>query len=308
VNDPLPSGDVVDPATTRVGWIGTGIMGAAMCGHVLDAGYQTTVYNRTPEKAADLVSRGAAVASSPAAVAAESDVVFTMVGYPTDVRAVILDPEGVLSGCSGGEIVADMTTSEPALATEIAEAAAALDVSSIDAPVSGGEVGALEARLSIMIGGDTAAVAALDPIWELLGTTIVHQGGPSAGQHTKMVNQTLIASNMLGVCEALLYAHAAGLDLDTVLASVSSGAAGSWSLSNLAPRMAAGDFAPGFYVEHFIKDMDIALAEATRMGLELPGLDLARELYGRLAEAGHGRLGTQSLLLTYDPGWTRSAP
>lgn len=301
-------GKVVDPSTTRVGWIGTGIMGVAMCGHLLDAGYPTTVYNRTPTKAAGLVDRGATTAPSPAAVAENSDVIFTMVGYPHDVRAVILGTDGVLSGCSGGEIVADMTTSEPALAVEIAGAASPLDVATIDAPVSGGEVGAVEARLSIMIGGEAAAVEALQPIWDLLGATVVHQGGPGAGQHTKMVNQTLIASNMLGVCEALLYAHKAGLDLDTVLASVSSGAAGSWSLSNLAPRIAAGDLAPGFYVEHFIKDMDIALAEAERMGLELQGLNTARELYGRLADAGHARLGTQSLILTYDPGWTRTAP
>jgi len=299
---------VVDPTSTRVGWIGTGIMGAAMCGHILDAGYETTVYNRTPEKTADLVERGATAASNPRAVAEASDVLFTMVGYPADVRAVILGPDGVLAGCSGGEIVADMTTSEPALAVEISAAATTQGVTTIDAPVSGGQVGAVEARLSIMIGGDGSAVESLDPLWKLLGATIVHQGGPGSGQHAKMVNQTLIATNMVGVCEALLYAHAAGLDLDTVLASVSSGAAGSWSLSNLAPRIAAGDFAPGFYVEHFLKDMDIALAEAQRMGLELPGLSLAQELYTKLAEAGHARLGTQGLILTYEPSWTRTAP
>ena len=298
----------MDPSTTRVGWIGTGIMGAAMCGHIVDAGYTTAVYNRTPEKVAGLVETGATLMTSPAAVAASSDVVFTMVGYPADVRAVMLGPEGVLAGCSGGEFVVDMTTSEPSLAVEIADAAAAVDVVAIDAPVSGGEAGAVGARLSIMIGGASEAVETLAPLWALMGATIVHQGGPGAGQHAKMVNQTLIASNMVGVCEGLLYAHEAGLDLDTVLESVSSGAAGSWSLSNLAPRIAGGDMAPGFYVEHFIKDMTIALAEAERMGIHLAGVELAHELYSKLAAAGNARLGTQSLILALDPEWPRTAP
>lgn len=283
-------------------------MGAAMCGHLLDAGYRVAVFNRTAEKAAELIDGGASAAATPAAVAAGADVIFTMVGYPSDVREVILGPEGVLAGCSGGEVIVDMTTSEPSLAVEIAAAAASKGVTSIDAPVSGGQVGAEEARLSIMIGGEEEAVESLQPIWQLLGQTIVLQGGPGSGQHAKMVNQTLIASNMLGVCEALLYAHAAGLDLDAVLASVSSGAAGSWSLSNLAPRIAEGDLAPGFYVEHFIKDMDIALAEAQRMGIRLSGLALARELYGTLTAAGHSRLGTQGLILTYDPDWATAVP
>jgi 3-hydroxyisobutyrate dehydrogenase len=299
---------VTDPSQTPVGWIGTGIMGAAMCGHLLDAGYPVTVYNRTSAKTSGLVEQGAHAAGNPAEVAAAADVIFTMVGYPSDVRAVILGPDGVLEGCTGGEILADMTTSEPSLAAEIAVAATAAGVKAIDAPVSGGQAGAEEARLSIMIGGDADAVATLNPFWELLGTTIVHQGGPGAGQHTKMVNQTLIAANMVGVCEALLYAHSAGLDLETVLASVSSGAAGSWSLSNLAPRMARGDLAPGFYVAHFIKDMEIAISEGERMGLDLPGLKLARRLYGQLSAAGHARLGTQSLILEYDPGWRHDTP
>jgi 3-hydroxyisobutyrate dehydrogenase len=299
---------MIDPTTTRVGWVGTGVMGSSMCGHILDAGYPVTVYTRTPERAADLVGRGATPASSAAAVAADSDVIFTMVGYPSDVREVILGTEGVLAGCSGGEIVVDMTTSEPSLAIEVAAAASALGVATVDAPVSGGDVGAREARLSIMVGGDAAVVETLQPLWGLLGTTIVHQGGPGAGQHTKMVNQILIASNMIGVCEALLYAHDAGLDLDDVLKSVSSGAAGSWSLSNLGPRIVAGDMAPGFYIEHFVKDMTIALQEAQQMGLELGGLELAHGLYQRLAESGHSRLGTQALMLSYEPGWTVTTP
>jgi 3-hydroxyisobutyrate dehydrogenase len=230
-------------------------------------------------------------------VARASDVVFTLVGFPEDVREVVLGEEGALAGCAPGNVLVDMTTSEPSLAVEIARAAAARGVHAVDAPVSGGDVGAREARLSIMIGGETEAVQALQPCWERMGRTVVHQGGPGAGQHAKMVNQTLIASNMVGVCEALLYAQRAGLDLETVLESVASGAAGSWSLSNLGPRIIANDFAPGFFVEHFVKDMGIALREAERMNLALPGLALARQLYVALSAQGHGRSGTQALAL-----------
>jgi 3-hydroxyisobutyrate dehydrogenase len=220
-----------------------------------------------------------------------------MVGFPRDVREVALGENGVLAGLRAGGILVDMTTSEPALAVEIAAAARARGAWALDAPVSGGDVGAREARLSIMIGGDAEALAVVRPALECLGRTIVHQGGSGSGQHTKMVNQTLIASNMIGVCEALLYAHRAGLDPERVLASVSGGAAGSWSLANLAPRMLAGDFRPGFYVEHFVKDMEIALQEAVRMRLSLPGLVLAKSLYERLVQLGHARSGTQALVL-----------
>jgi 3-hydroxyisobutyrate dehydrogenase len=230
-------------------------------------------------------------------VALESDVVFTMVGFPRDVREVVLGDRGVLTGLRAGGILVDMTTSEPALAVELAAAARAREAWALDAPVSGGDVGAREARLSIMVGGDAEPFAAVQPLFALLGKTIVHHGGPGSGQHAKMVNQTLIASNMVGVCEGLLYAHRAGLDPERVLASVSGGAAGSWSLANLAPRMLAGDFRPGFYVEHFVKDMEIALREAERMELSLPGLALAKELYARLAAMGHARSGTQALVL-----------
>ncbi len=287
----------VAPGETRLGWIGLGVMGAPMCGHLLDAGFALTVHTRTPEKAAALRERGAAWAETPRAVARASDVVFTLVGFPEDVREVVLGEEGALAGCAPGAVLVDMTTSEPSLAVEIAQAARARGVHAVDAPVSGGDVGAREARLSIMIGGDAEVVQRLQPCWERMGRTIVHQGGPGAGQHTKMVNQTLIASNMVGVCEALLYAQRAGLDLETVLESVASGAAGSWSLSNLGPRIIANDFAPGFFVEHFVKDMGIALHEAERMGLALPGLALARQLYVALRAQGHGRSGTQALAL-----------
>src|SRR3954451_3472192 len=285
------------PGKTRIGWIGTGVMGSSMCGHLIAAGYAATVYNRSREKVRPLVERGATEAPSPRAVAEASDVVFTIVGFPRDVREVTLGPEGTLAGARPGTILVDMTTSEPALAREIFEAARARGVHAVDAPVSGGDVGAREARLSIMIGGEPEPVAALAPLFERMGKTIVHQGPAGAGQHTKMVNQVLIATNMIGVCEALLYGHKAGLDLNTVLQSVGSGAAGSWSLNNLGPRMIAGNFDPGFFVEHFLKDMGIALAEARRMKLSLPGLALAEQLYRAVEAQGHGRKGTHALML-----------
>ncbi|QDT10898.1 2-hydroxy-3-oxopropionate reductase [Planctomycetes bacterium K23_9] len=288
----------MDPKSTRIGWIGTGVMGRSMCGHLMDAGYRATVFNRTVGKTDDLVARGATLAGSPREVAEQSDVVFTIVGFPSDVRSVIIDGDDcVLAGCRSGITIVDMTTSQPSLAEEIAEQAAKLGVISIDAPVSGGDTGAKNAALSIMIGGDTSAVESVRPLFDLMGKTVVHQGGPGRGQHTKMVNQTLIASGMIAVCEGLLYAHKAGLDIPTVLQSVSSGAAGSWSLSNLAPRMVDGDFDPGFFVEHFIKDMGIALDEAARMHLSLPGLALAHQFYQAVAAQGHSKDGTQSLLL-----------
>lgn len=297
----------INPENTRIGWIGTGVMGRSMCGHLIDAGYKATIFNRSPEKANDLVARGATLVASPKQVAEASDVVFTIVGFPKDVESVILGEQGVLAGSSPGMTIVDMTTSQPSLAERIAEAAGARDVASIDAPVSGGDLGAKNAALSIMIGGEKGAVDRIQPLFELMGKTIVHQGGPGRGQHTKMVNQTLIASGMIAVCEGLLYATKVGLDLPTVLQSVSSGAAGSWSLTNLAPRMIDNDFDPGFFVEHFIKDMRIALDEAAAMNLSLPGLALAHQLYQAVAAQGHERDGTQALLLALsklnEVGW-----
>ena len=287
----------ISPGTTRIGWIGTGVMGTSMCSHLIEKGFSATVYNRTQDKAKRLLDQGAQWAAGPREVAQVSDVVFSIVGFPADVRQVILGENGALAGCESGNVLVDMTTSDPSLAIEIAEAAVAKGVHSVDAPVSGGDVGAREARLSIMIGGENEVVGALQPCWEAMGKTIVHQGGPGAGQHTKMVNQTLIATGMIGVCEALLYAHMAGLDLPRVMESVASGAAGSWSLSNLGPRIIDGNFDPGFFVEHFIKDMGIALAEAKRMRLSLPGLALAHQLYIALQAQGHGRDGTHALEL-----------
>jgi 3-hydroxyisobutyrate dehydrogenase len=272
-------------------------MGTSMCGHLLKQGFRATIYNRTPEKAKPLLEQGANWAKDPRAVAENSDVVFTIVGFPHDVREVVLGENGVLAGSKPTNVIVDMTTSEPMLATEIYEAARKRNVASVDAPVSGGDVGAREARLSIMVGGDREVVEDLMPLFQAMGKTIVHQGGPGAGQHAKMVNQILIASGMIGVCESLLYAHKAGLDLNTVLKSVASGAAGSWSLSNLGPRIIQGNFDPGFFVEHFIKDMGIALAEAKQMKLALPGLGLAHQLYVAVQAQGHGRKGTHALAL-----------
>ncbi len=286
----------IAPGTTRVGWIGTGLMGASMCGHLLRAGYALTVYTRTRARAEHLLASGAVWADSPRAVAARSDVVCAMVGGPPDVREVLLGADGALPGASAGAVLVDFTTSEPALAHEIWQRAKERGVAALDAPVSGGDVGAREARLSIMVGGEAEVFERVQPIFTCLGRTIVHQGPPGAGQHTKMVNQTLIATGMIGVCEALLYAYKAGLDLPTVLTSVGGGAAGSWSLSNYAPRMLAGDFAPGFAVTHFVKDLGIALAEARRLRLALPGLALAEQLYRALEAQGEGANGIQALL------------
>ena len=281
----------------RVGWIGTGVMGSSMCGHVLAAGHDVVVHARTRSKAEPLLARGARWARTPAEAATASDVVFTMVGYPADVREVILGEQGVLAGARRGATLVDMTTSEPTLAVEIDEAARAKGVAALDAPVSGGDVGARSATLSIMVGGDEAALERVRPLLDLMAKTVVRQGGPGAGQHAKVVNQILIATGMIGVSEALLYGYRAGLDLDQVLRSVAGGAAGSWSLSNYGPRMLRGELDPGFMVEHFVKDMAIALAEARRLNLSLPGLALAQQLYVALMAQGHGRLGTHSLIL-----------
>jgi len=287
----------IEPGKTKIGWIGTGVMGASMCGHLMDQGFDATIYTRSKEKAQGLLDKGAQWADSPKAVAENSDVIFAIVGFPADVRAVFLGDDGALAGSKAGNILVDMTTSEPSLAVEIYEAAKAQGIHSVDAPVSGGDVGAKNGTLSIMIGGDKDVVDALQPMWDAMGQTIVHQGGAGAGQHTKMVNQTLIATNMIGVCEALLYGYKAGLDLPTVMQSVASGAAGSWSLSNLGPRIIDKNFDPGFFVEHFIKDMGIAIDEANKMGLCLPGLALSKQLYEGLKSQGHGRDGTHALQL-----------
>jgi 3-hydroxyisobutyrate dehydrogenase len=289
-----------EPGRTRVGWIGTGVMGRWMCGHLTAKGYKATVFNRSRDKATPLLDAGAAWADSPRAVAEKSDVVFAIVGFPRDVREVFLGPDGALAGSRAGSVLVDMTTSEPSLAREIHAAAKKKGVSALDAPVSGGDVGAKNAVLSIMVGGDADVFEAVRPLFEGMGKTVVYQGPAGSGQHTKMVNQILIAGTMVGVCEALLYGHKAGLDMNTVLKSVSTGAAGSKALEVLAPRMLKGDFEPGFFVEHFIKDMGIALAEAEHMNLALPGLALVKQLYEAVRAQGYGRKGTQALLLALE--------
>lgn len=291
---------VAKPGTTKIGWIGTGVMGRWMCEHAIKKGYSASVYNRSKDKALPLIDLGAQFGKTPKEVAEQSDIIFAIVGFPKDVKEVFLGENGALAGAKPGSILVDMTTSDPSLAKEIYESAKKKGVHSLDAPVSGGDVGAKNAALSIMIGGEKPVVDAVTPIFEAMGKTIIHQGAAGAGQHTKMVNQILIASNMIAVCEGLLYGYKAGLDLETVFKSVSVGAAGSKALEVLGPRMMARNFEPGFYVEHFIKDMGIALAEAEKMNLSLPGLALAKQLYESVRANGLGRKGTHALLIALE--------
>jgi 3-hydroxyisobutyrate dehydrogenase len=282
-----------------IGFIGLGVMGKSMARNLLKAGYPLVVYTRTKEKATDLVNEGAVWKDTVASLAEAADVVITMVGYPHDVEEVYFGEQGLIANAKEGTYLIDMTTSTPSLAEKIYKAAKERNLFALDAPVSGGDIGAKEGRLTIMVGGDEEAFYECKPIFEVLGTNIVFQGKAGAGQHTKMCNQIAIATNMIGVCEALAYAKRSGLDPLKVLESISQGAAGSWSLSNLAPRMIAGNFAPGFYVKHFIKDMKIALDEAEKMNLQLPGLALAKAMYEELAASGEENSGTQALYKRY---------
>ena len=290
----------IAPGVTTVGFIGTGVMGRSMAGHLLDAGYDLVVFTRTKAKADDLVARGARWASTVSELAAASDVVITMVGYPTDVEAVYLGEDGVIASARPRTLLIDMTTSTPALAVRIDEEALASGLRSLDAPVSGGDIGARDARLTIMVGGDPDSFAEAEPLLRVMGPNVVHQGAAGAGQHTKMSNQIAIAGTMIGVCEAMAYAQNAGLDPHQVLKSIGAGSAGSWTLTNLAPRMLAGDFDPGFYVKHFIKEIHIALTSAREMKLSTPGLELVLAQYERLAEEYEGSdQGTQALFRLY---------
>ena len=284
----------------RVGWVGTGVMGAPMCGHLLARGYPVTVHTRNKAKAQALVDRGATWASTPDAAGRQADVVFTIVGFPRDVREVYFGEHGLLAAARPGQTLVDMTTNAPTLAREISDAARARGAAALDAPVSGGDVGARNATLSIMIGGDRAVFDATMPLFEAMGRRVMYLGGAGAGQHTKMSNQIVISGTMIGVCESLLYAYKAGLSLDTMIETIRGGAAACWALDNLAPRIVKRDFAPGFFVEHFIKDMGIALGEAERMGVALPGLALVHQLYIALRAQGHGRSGTQALMLALE--------
>jgi len=281
----------------KIGWIGTGVMGCSMAGHVRDGGHDLFLYNRTREKALGLIERGGCWCDSPAEVARNAEIVFTIVGYPRDVEEVYLGEGGILSAGGQCHTVVDMTTSSPGLAVRIAEAACQKGIASLDAPVSGGDVGAREATLAIMVGGDRDAFERVLPIFRLMGKEISLMGGPGAGQHTKMCNQILVAGTMIGVCESLLYASKQGLDEEAVIGVIGKGAASSWLINNLGPKIVRGDYDPGFYVEHFIKDMGIALEEAAACDLSLPCLALMRQLYIAVKAQGHGRLGTQALIL-----------
>ncbi len=286
----------------RVAFIGIGVMGKSMAGHLLDAGYPVSVYNRTKSKADDLVARGAEWREAPADAAADADIVITIVGFPQDVEETYFGPQGVFQTLESGGLVIDMTTSSPLLAKKIAEEGSKRGIGALDAPVSGGDLGAREARLSIMVGGEETDFERAKPLFEIMGKNIHLQGPAGSGQHTKMSNQIAIAAAMVSIAESLAYAKASGLDPKRVLASIESGAAGSWSLSNLAPRALDGDFAPGFYVKHFIKDMGIALESAKEMGLALPGLAMAKGLYDRLAADGGADDGTHALFRFYFEG------
>ena len=280
----------------RLGWIGTGVMGHSMAGHLLAAGYPLTVYSRTKAKAEGLLACGARWAETPREVARNADIVFAIVGYPRDVEDVMLGEQGALSGLDGGGILCDMTTSSPELARRIAAAAAARGCASLDAPVTGGDIGAREARLSIFVGGDKEAFERVRPCFEAMGKNILHCGAAGTGQQAKLANQVAIAGVMFSVCESLLFAQEAGLDVRQWLELVVPGASGSAAMGTLGRRLLGCDYAPGFFVEHFIKDLGLCLEECKRMGLVLPGVALAEQVY-RLAQArGHGKDGTQVLL------------
>lgn len=285
---------------TTIAFIGTGVMGASIVKHLLKAGHDVTLYSRTKAKSLPLLELGAKWADSPAQAAMNKEVIFTMVGYPQDVEEVYCGVNGIFSTAKKGAIVVDMTTSEPTLAKKLYAVASEKGIHSIDAPVSGGDIGAQNGTLSIMIGGAQHVVESIRPIFEVFGGNIVYQGQAGAGQHTKMCNQIAIAGGMIGTCEAIIYGLKAGLTMEEVLKSISSGAAGSWSLSNLAPRILKQDLEPGFYIKHFIKDMKIALDEAEKMSLQLPGLQLAKKMYDILLTEGYGEKGTQALIKYYE--------
>ncbi|EJG9236682.1 NAD(P)-dependent oxidoreductase [Listeria monocytogenes] len=283
----------------KIGFVGTGVMGSSMAGHLLEAGYEVLVYTRTKTKAEDLLEKGALWIKTPGELANKVDILISMVGYPKDVKELYLGENGFLENLAVGTVAIDMTTSSPALAKKMAEFGREKGIGVLDAPVSGGDIGAKNGTLAIMVGGSEDVFLKVKPIFDILGSSVILQGDAGAGQHTKMVNQIAIASNMIGVTEAIIYAEAAGLNPSSVLDSISGGAAGSWSLANLIPRVLKDDFSPGFFIKHFIKDMGIAISEAKQMGLELPGLTLAEKMYQTLAEQGLSEEGTQALIKYY---------
>ena len=286
--------------STKIGFIGTGVMGNPMASHILKEGYELYVYNRTSAKTQSLVASGAHACDSLGSVAEMCDIIFAIVGFPKDVETVFLGSNGIVEKAKPGSIIVDMTTSTPDLAKKIASVAIKKGLHSLDAPVSGGDVGAKSGMLSIMVGGEREIFNRILPLFELMGSNIVYQGKAGSGQHTKMANQIGIASSMLAMCESLTYAKAAGLDQKTVLKSISSGAAGSWSLTNLAPRILRDDYEPGFFVRHFIKDMQIAIDSSEAMGIPIPGLKVAKAKFDQIADQGLDNKGTQAVIKAYE--------
>lgn len=287
----------IESKEIQIGWVGTGVMGHAMCGHLIEAGFSVSVFTRTKSKADSLLQKGARWCETPKQLAQNAELIFTMVGFPRDVEEIYFSKNGILQNAKSGSAVVDCTTSQPSLAQKIYDEALAKNIFALDAPVSGGDVGAKSATLSIMVGGDPRVFEILKPILKIFGKNIVHQGLAGSGQHTKMCNQIVIASTMIGMCEALIYGQKAGLEMTTVLQSIAKGAAGCWSLDNYAPRILRNDFEPGFFVEHFLKDLNIALQECEKMQINLPGLELAKRLYQKTQELGFGKKGTQALYL-----------
>ena len=290
----------MEKASTNIGFVGTGVMGCPMATHILKEGYKLYVYNRTSTKAQSLIDSGAYLCENPGQVAKNCDVIFAIVGFPKDVESIFLSPDGIVENAKSGAIIVDMTTSRPDLAQKIAEIAAKKGIQSLDAPVSGGDVGAKSGTLSIMVGGEREAYDRILPLFELMGGNVVYQGPAGSGQHTKMANQIAIASTMLAMCESLTYAKKAGLDPHEVLKSISNGAAGSWTLDNLAPRILRGDYEPGFFVKHFIKDMQIAIDSGESMGVDISALKVAKAKFDKIAEDGFLEKGTQSLIKAYE--------
>lgn len=282
----------------KIGFIGTGVMGSSMASHLIDARYNLFVYNRTKSKADLLVSKGAIFCNSVEELAKTSDIIFSIVGFPSDVEEVIYNK--VLDNAKVGTVVIDMTTSKPKLAKKIYEKAKSKGIFSLDAPVTGGDIGAKNGTLAIFVGGDKNVYEQVLPFFEKMGKNIAYMGNAGNGQHAKMANQISIAAGIIGTCETLIYAKNAGLDLNEVIRMVGSGSAASWQINNMGPRIVKGDFNPGFFIKHFIKDLKIALEECEQMGIKLEGLELAYSLYKKAEESGYENLGTQSLYKLFD--------
>ncbi|CCO11856.2 NAD(P)-dependent oxidoreductase [Carnobacterium maltaromaticum] len=285
----------------KIGFIGVGVMGASIVKHLLKDGYEVNIYNRTKSKADEVVSLGAIWQDTPKAVTIESDIVFTIVGYPKDVEEVYYSEDGIFAGATSEKILVDMTTSTPSLAQKIFATGRERKIEVLDAPVSGGDLGAKNGTLTIMVGGTKEAYQIVEPIFNVFSGKVKLQGAAGSGQHTKMANQIMIAGTMVGMSELLVYANAAGLELESVLDTVGGGSAQNWSLTNYAPRILREDFTAGFFVKHFVKDLKIALAEAEKMDIQLPGTSLAKELYEKLENQGHGNDGTQALIKLWWP-------